>query len=238
MCLFTDSHLLTELRQRIKMNVIDLALLCIAVIMMISGAKKGILVSLLGTVRFFVGIPLSFAVSDRYYRLIYDGYVRDVIYKSVIDKINSQANIEGYIAQLNEKLQSFPVVTKGNLDMSALSSFSNKDLAVYVTDTLLKPIAESVVKAAVFAVVLLVFYLLTGVIIGLIRKIRKSKKAPLRRTGGFLGGVFGLVKAAGLVFVLCTVFDLIVSTGVQGEFVKLLSESLAVEFVGKINPLL
>ena len=220
------------------MNVIDLALLCIAVVITVDAVKKGIFLSLLATVRFFVSVPLSFAVSDKYYAMIYDEYVGEVIYNSVLDKINSQANIEGYIAELNEKVQAFPALIQGKIDLTALTSFSNQDAASYVTDTLIKPISESVVKAVLFAAVLAAFYLVTGLIIKAIKRIRKSKKAPFHKTGSLLGGVFGLVKAAGLVFVLCSILDLIVSSGVQGRFADLLSQSYAVEFVSKTNPLL
>lgn len=217
------------------MNIIDLVLVCIIAVTAFVGAKRGLFVSLLSMIRFFVGFPLSFAVSEKYNQVIYDNYVRQVIYNYILDKVNEQTNTETYIADLTQKIENLPIFIKDNIDISSLSLVSNEKVATYVTDTIAHPIAITILKALLFIVTLALFYIVTGFIIKFIKKIRSKKKNLLHKTGSFFGLLFGLAKGAGWVLFLCIVANFIVSSGFEGALIDTINESKIVEYISSFN---
>ncbi|MGN0521637.1 MAG: hypothetical protein ACI4IQ_03250 [Eubacterium sp.] len=220
------------------MNIIDIVFICIIAVMALAGAKKGLLLSLLSTVRFLVAIPLSFGISDYYYQTVYDNYIRQTAYNYVLDKINNEANVENYLNQLTEKIEQLPMLFRSSLDISSLSSVSNESIASSITDTVIEPVALLLTKIVLFAAVLIVFYILTDIIIRLVKKLRSKKHAPLHKTGSFLGALFGILKSFGLIYALSTIAGFVIDAGVQGEFIELLEGSAVLEFINGFNPLI
>ena len=70
------------------MNYIDLAFIVIAALMIIAGACRGFMVSLLSMLRLIVGIPLAYFVSDMYYAQLYNRFVKEIVYNNVLEELS------------------------------------------------------------------------------------------------------------------------------------------------------
>lgn len=220
------------------MGAIDIIFICIIIIMVFVGAKRGLILSLLSMLRFLIGVPLSFAVSDGCNQLVYDNYVRQTAYNYVLDKIQNEVNTQAYIDDLNDTIDQLPFFVKNNFDTSSLSAFSNETIAQKITDNLVEPIAIVVIKIILFIAVLALFYLLTGIIIRIAKKVRSNKNIPFHKTGSFFGGLFALFKSVGLIYVLSAAAGFIVSLQNQGWFAEAVEKSRIIQFINDYNPIL
>ncbi len=217
------------------MNVVDVIFILIIVFMAFTGAKRGFLVSFLSAVRFIIGVPLSFGISDRYYQTVYDSYVRQSIYDYVLKNINKQSDVKSYLSELSESIEQLPIFFTDKPDTSLLSTFSTEKLAAYVTDNLIEPIAVITVKVVMFVGVFIAFYIISGILINLIKGLRKRKDTPLHKTGGFLGALFGILKSAVFIYTLCTIAGFLTKSGINGTLVDALRGSMIIEFVNRFN---
>lgn len=107
----------------------------------------------------------------------------------------------------------------------------------YVPESIFAEQPEQIKEVAVFLTCFIVLLIASSLIIDLFLKMQKKKGMPLRNTNAFLGGVFGLVKAAALVFVISTILgfllDLIPDSG---RFVQAIESSYAVKYINDFNP--
>lgn len=151
-------------------SYIDIAFAVLAVLMTVVNAKKGLVVALVGMVRFFLIVPASYFLVD---------IVSPYIPQSLIDKVPEQA--QGIV---------------------------------------------------VFLIVFVVLIILTGLLIMLLKKLQHKKGVPLRHTNAFLGGLFGLVKALILIFVLSAAASLALEfIPKDNQFYEILGSSYVVDFV-------
>lgn len=219
------------------MNYIDLAFIVITAVMIVAGACRGLIVSLLSMLRIIVGAPLAFIVSDLYYSQIYNNLVKDIVYNNVLEELSQAQSIENIMADVKEFTQLFPNLFSGNIDLTA--ALSLEELSRAITDSVIEPIALVAVKIILFAAVFVAFYVITGIIILVVKRLRKKEHAPLKKTDFILGGAFGLVKAAVFAFTAATIIGFvaeIIPTG--NSFIKLADSSVALEFINTHNPLL
>lgn len=102
-------------------------------------------------------------------------------------------------------------------------------------------LAVRITEIVLFIVVLVLFYIITGAVIKLLKKLQKAEHMPLKYTNSFLGGVFGLVKALMLIIVICTVagcVDLIPENNDTQELINQINSSVVIEYVNEYNPML
>lgn len=219
------------------MNYIDLAFIGITAAIIIAGACRGLIVSLLSMLRFIIGIPLAFFVSDMYYSQIYNNLVKDIAYNHVLDELSQAQSIETIISNVREFTDSLPSIFSDNIDFTG--ALSIEEISRAITDNVIEPIALVAIKIIIFAAVFIAFYLITGIIILAVKRLRKKEHAPLKKTDFILGGLFGLVKAVLFVLTAATIIGYISAVvPADNSFIKLVESSYALEVINAQNPFL
>lgn len=221
------------------MNYIDLAFIIITVLMVIIGARKGFLVSLLSMLRFFIDVPLSFFVSGRYYQQAYDSFIKENAYNEVLEKISQSQSVNSIIKAVDEFTDSLPSVFSQGIDTDSFKNLSVEEISRTVTDSVVEPIALIIIKIILFIITFVLFYIAAGIVIFLIKSLQKKEHMPLKHTNSFLGGVFGLLKAVVLIFTVSTIIGYMSDILPQdNSFIKQADSSYALEFINTDNPLL
>lgn len=203
------------------------------------GARRGILISLFGMLRFAVGVPLSLYVGETYNKPIYDNYIRQYALDQVGKKLTNSQEITNFTNQLKDSINTFSFLLEDKADLDMLNNLTSDKAAVYITDNIIEPVAVEIVKLVLILLTFLLFYVITGIIVSTAKKIREKKDLPLHHTNSILGGVFGLVKAFIIVIVIGAVADLIVTLdGGENEFLRQLESSTILKYVNEYNPIL
>lgn len=219
------------------MNYIDLAFIVIAAVMIIAGAYRGLVVSLLSMLRFIAGIPIAYFVSDTYYSQIYNNLVKDIAYNRVLEELSQTQSVETIISNIKDFTDSLPSIFSGSIDLTG--ALSIEEISRVITDSIIEPIALIAIRLILFAAVFVAFYIITGIIILAVKRLRKKEHAPLKKTDFILGGAFGFIKA--MVFVLaCATIISYASAIVPADhpFIKTAESSRALEFINTYNPFL
>ena len=218
------------------MNFIDLSIIILILLIVWEGYARGFIVSLLSLVRFAVGIPVSFFIADKYSLALYNSHFRENISSRIFADIES-TGISEYIASVKTGVPEF---ISGTVDLSFLDNANTAAVADGVMKNIVDPVAETITKVALFVVSIVVFYLITGIILHIVKKMSNSSKAPFKNTNKFLGAVLGLLKALVIVFAVATVGGFITDSFSSGDniFLKQLESSAVIEFVNKFNPIL
>lgn len=221
------------------MNYIDLALIIITALMVIIGACRGLIISLISMVRFTIGVPLSFFVSEMFSKLVYDGFVKEIAYQKVSERLADSQSVNSIIKSVDDFTNSLPSIFSKGIDTASFKILSIDEISRAITDSVVEPIAVVIIKILLFVITFVLFYIITGVIISFIKTLQKKDHMPLKRTDIVLGGVFGFVKAFVLMFTLATIIGYICSIIPQtSSFAKQADSSFALEFINTYNPLL
>ncbi len=205
--------------------------------MVIAGASRGLIVSLLSTLKYIVGIPLSYFVSGLLYERLYDGVVRDLVYDRILEEITASVSAENMINGIKEFVNGLPETLAGEFDLSALSGLTAQQFSASLTDSVLEPVILTVLRIILFVVLFIVFCIIVSVLISAFSKMQKKKHAPLKHTNRFFGGVFGLLKAALLVFTASTIIGYVCGIlPADNSFVTQANNSFLLEFINHYNP--
>ena len=221
------------------MNLVDLTLVVFVALTVFVGIKRGFLISLLSALRFIIAVPLSLFVGNNYNVIIYNKVVRRYILEYVSKKLNDSGEITKFTENVKSFANTFSFFVKDNSTVKSLSNINSNEAAVYITDNILCPIVQEIIKILLILLTFILFYVITGIILSLAKKIREKKKLPLHKTNSFFGGVFGLVKSGAYVLVLSSISKFILDIiTVQNNFVTQLKGSVIIDFINKFNPLI
>lgn len=220
------------------MNYVDLCIIVLFLVIVLEGYARGFIVSLLSLVRFAVGIPVSFIVADKFSNVVYTNYFRDTINSDVLKGIEN-SGLDTYVASVKDTVNALPDVLKGSVDLSFLDSASAASAAEGVMRNIVDPVVDMIIKVALFVATLVVFYIVTGILLFVIKKLSNSNNAPFRKTNKFLGAVFGLVKALIFVFAIAKIGAFFTENlkTVDNSFLQEVASSGIIEFVNKFNPI-
>lgn len=221
------------------MNLVDLSLIVLIALTVFVGIKRGLLISLLSALRFIVSIPLSFFVGNNYNEITYKNYIRQYVLKYVDDKLSQSNEINDFLQNLKSITSTFSFLFKDKSLIKSINLVNTNTASVYITYNILCPIVQEIIKILLILLTFILFYVITGIILSLAKKIREKKKLPLHKTNSFFGGVFGLVKSGAYVLVLSSISKFILDIiTVQNNFVTQLKGSVIIDFINKFNPLI
>lgn len=221
------------------MNIADLVFAVLTALLVFVGYKKGLIVSLLELVKTIVGIPVSYFVSNKYSEPFYEAFVRERMREKIAQQISEKTNIDELAASIKQSLALFG----GKFDASSLDKFSGAKLVDYLEAQVFAPVAIGVIQVILFLLTFAVFGLVLSIVIALFKHSSKKddddKRSTLKTSNRLLGGVFGLIKAAVIVFAVSTacayLFKFMPKT--DSAFLQTLKDSRVIEFINKYNPL-
>ena len=209
------------------MNLVDLTLVIFVALTVFVGIKRGFLISLLSALRFIIAVPLSLFVGNRY------------ILEYVSKKLNDSIEITKFTESVKSFANTFSFFVKDNSTVKSLSNINSNEAAVYITDNILCPIVQEIIKILLILLTFVLFYVITNIILSFAKKIRKEKELPFHKTNSFFGGVFGLVKSGAYLIVISAVCEFVLDImTTQNQFVTQLRSSVIIEYINKFNPLI
>ncbi len=216
-----------------QINIIDIIIIALSLLLVVAGYFKGLFLSIVGIMRFVFAVPLSFFVSDNFSQGVYDGFVRSYAVERVGERISSFGSIDEYTNKLSESSSIVSAFIKQGLGSLSLESLTNEKAAAMIVDNLLESALITVIKVCLFVLTMLAFYLITSLIILIIRHFSKKDKTPLKTANRFFGAVFGAVKA----LMLAVAFSLVAKALLSVDFlsgykiVKVLDNSLIIDYI-------
>ena len=173
------------------MNLVDLTLVIFVALTVFVGIKRGFLISLLSALRFIIAVPLSLFVGNNYNVIIYNKVVRRYILEYVSKKLNDSSEITKFTENVKSFANTFSFFVKDNSTVKSLSNINSNEAAVYITDNILCPIVQEIIKILLILLTFVLFYVITNIILSFAKKIRKEKELPFQKTNSFFGGEFG-----------------------------------------------
>lgn len=221
------------------MNYVDLAIAVLTAVIVYIGFRRGLLVSLISMLRLVIAVPLSAWVGGAYSQQIYDSFIEEYAIERITSKLSDTSQISDFAADLRELVSSFSYLFSNTAELNIADSLTPEGAAVYIADNIIEPAAVEIVKIVLTILTFLIFYVITGIIVSVVKKLREKKHLPFHNTNSFLGGVFGFVKAVTVIFVVGFAADYIIGAQLfDNEFVSQLGTSKVLNFVNNFNPLI
>lgn len=223
------------------MNYIDIFFVVLIVLTVWAGYARGLFVSLISLLRFAVGVPLAFALSSQYNSYVYNEFVREFASNKITESLNSSADIDAFAASVREAAAELPLGLEHVLDLSFLDNVSNSSAVDLIMQNIVEPAALVMIQILIFILTIAVFYVITGIIISLVKKIERKEHVPLKKTNKFLGAVFGLAKSVIAVMAIAAIFNFVLDLygNISGNtFIRQLSSSSVLNFINQYNPIL
>lgn len=224
-------------------NYIDISFLVLTLIFLFVGYKRGIFVSVLGLLRYAVGLPLCFSISNTYAVPLYNGFIRNKALELIEKKLTESESVNSVSSALQDVVSNMPSFLKNSIDTSAIN-FNKTDFAEQILNSVFEPILINIAKIFIFILVFILFFGATGFLLTILNKARKDKehkngKSSLSKADSFVGAVFGFGKALLLIFAITTI--LLYINGLNLDFssnlTKQIDGSFLLPLIDRINPL-
>lgn len=222
------------------LNIIDIIIIALSAVLIITGYFRGLLLSVVGIFRFVVAVPLSFFVSDNYASTVYDGFVRSYAVDRISERISNVGSVEGFMSELSSSSSIVGSFIKQGLGSLSLDSLTSERAAAMIVDNLLESSIITIIKVALFVLTMLAFYVITALIILIIKHFSKKDKTPLKTANRLLGGLFGAVKAFMLLVAFCLLARVLLSVDFLGGYkiIKALDQSLIIDYINNSSLLI
>ena len=226
--------------------ILDLIFIALAVVMIILGAKKGLIKALLDGLSTIASGIIAYILATPVAKVIYDAFVRGIV-KSEFEKgLNESGTDFGSISEkVNVLVSELPegalnIASKFGFDVNgAISNVvsSAPDSNESLVETLMTNIGDNIFLTITEAVTMIALFIIVSIaltfVIRLLNKV--VKKLPVvKQANKLAGGLLGLVKAVVIIFVVSTVLVFVKNEALT----PIINSSLILGFVNDINPLL
>lgn len=226
------------------LNYIDIAIVALFLILTFEGYKRGFLISLLEFIRFTLGIPLCFSLSNSMALPVYNSYVRQKALDSIRENVTNTANVDEITKNIDSAISDLPSFLTSNIDTSFLH-ISSEDVAQAVLVNVFEPILIAIVKTVIFILVFFLFFLATKILIRLASRSRRhhmdrQHKSALTRVNSAFGAIFGFLKSFVVVLAVTSALMFVLNfeeITFKQEFITQISDSYFLPLIDKINPL-
>ncbi len=227
--------------------IVDILIVALFVFLVVAAYKKGFVSTVIDTFAVAISAVVSYMFFEPVAEGAYNLLVRDLVETrftrvlddisttlSVADKVN--AMIDG-LPQSAVKLAEVMGVNFNSLalSMSSGGNLSDDALISLAVEKIGHPIMINVTEVitfiAMFVVITIALKFLAGV-------FKKANDIPLLgKLNAGLGGVIGLVKAAAIVFVVCTAFYFIAGMSGAGPVIEAINNSKIYAVIIENNPI-
>lgn len=221
--------------------VIDLGLLAVVVICVITGAKKGLVRTVLELVAFAAAILLAVQLCTPMASACYDNLLSARVESKIEEQLNTSEGATA-VKKASAVLESLPKFMKpyaenGDSSVSALTEqianggYSGTDAARLLNENIARPVCEAVLRAVLF---LMLFAVLGGVFDWLAKVISKLFKIPIvKNVNAALGGALGALKGCAFAVIAALLLTAVVPYADEA-YREALRASHIVSFVGSL----
>jgi uncharacterized membrane protein required for colicin V production len=226
--------------------ILDLIFIALAVVMIILGAKKGLIKALLDGLSTIASGIIAYILATPVAKVIYDAFVRGVVKSEFLKGLNDSGTDFGSINEkVNALVNELPegalaIASKFGFDVNgAISNVvsSAPDSNESLVETLMTNIGDNIFLTITEAVTMIALFIIVSIaltfVIRLLNKV--VKKLPvIKQANKLAGGLLGLVKAVVIIFVISTVLVFVQNE----ELAPMINSSVILKVVNDINPLL
>ena len=226
--------------------VIDVVLIVLIGFVIFKSYQQGFLSSILDTFSVAIAGVLAYMFSSPVAEKVYDMFVKELVktrFTRVLDDVSANLSISEKVKAMIEGLPPTAVklaeATGLNVsDIGGSLAVNNSMSNEQIVDVVVDQVGYDIMIAITEFICFIALFLIATIAIKFISKLFvNANKLPVIKTiNGLLGGVVGVVKAAVILFVVCTlIYFLGATTG--GEFGDAVSESYVCSFVNGVNPI-
>ena len=226
--------------------ILDLIFIALAVVMIILGAKKGLIKALLDGLSTIASGIIAYILATPVAKVIYDAFVRGVVKSEFLKGLNDSGTDFGSINEkVNALVNELPegalaIASKFGFDVNgAISNVvsSAPDSNESLVETLMTNIGDNIFLTITEAVTMIALFIIVSIaltfVIRLLNKV--VKKLPvIKQANKLAGGLLGLIKAVVIIFVISTVLVFVQNE----ELAPMINSSVILKVVNDINPLL
>ena len=224
--------------------LMDLAVVLIVIWQVRRGYHNGLMRMLIECLSWLaaavLAVMISYAISGTIYDMFFAGRITEAVTNAILEAGSPEAfagSLEQTLASMPEAIRSAAEFLMGGVDLSAVTSAQAAELAQTVTDSIVRPLITSAIQLVSF---LILFAL--GLMVLHIVAIAFGAFNSIPLVGGInraLGGVFGLVKAAAILFILTLVLQFYFTFGTPSGVLTpaAVQESFLTEIFYDNNPL-
>ena len=217
--------------------LMDLAVVLIVIWQVRRGYHNGLMRMLIECLSWLAAAVLAVMIS---YAMFFAGRITEAVTNAILEAGSPEAfagSLEQTLASMPEAIRSAAEFLMGGVDLSAVTSAQAAELAQTVTDSIVRPLITSAIQLVSF---LILFAL--GLMVLHIVAIAFGAFNSIPLVGGInraLGGVFGLVKAAAILFILTLVLQFYFTFGTPSGVLTpaAVQESFLTEIFYDNNPL-
>lgn len=226
--------------------ILDLIFIALAVVMIILGAKKGLIKALLDGLSTIASGIIAYILATPVAKVIYDAFVRGIVKSEFLKGLDDSGTDFGSISEkVNALVNELPegalnIASKFGFDVNgAISNVvsSAPDSNESLVETLMTNIGDNIFLKITEAVTMFALFIIVSIaltfVIRLLNKV--VKKLPVvKQANKLAGGLLGLVKAVVIIFVVSTVLVFVQNE----ELAPMINSSVILKVVNDINPLL
>ncbi len=223
---------------------VDILLLLAFFGMIVVGAAKGFVKSILGMVAMIAAFILAYQLSAVLAPVIYDRFISERVYETIKEKLVDSSGAGAAARQVAAVFATIPAVVlnmAGSIGIDTdgivqkVNALDNQgaNIAAELEKSIAAPIITAVAHAILFVVVLTVSYILLMIVVKLVDKFFKL---PLLKTANkLLGGVLGAFKGVFLVFLLCVILEVVAGIGENSFAMDAVASSKIITFLNENN---
>lgn len=227
--------------------VLDIILAGIFIVLVVSAAKKGFVLTVLEVVAIIAALFCASYISEPIAQTSYDMFIKSSVVKTVNAEISEKAVPANLGDVAFEAIPDYAVnfAECAGIDTQSVKNSINNTISRAVqngkTDEIGEKVEENCVRPiAVPAIRIILFFILFVILLLVFRLIAKavSKMVQIPVVGTLdtvLGGVIGALRGAAVLIIVSTVFVTMLSGG-DSDFAVAVRESKVIEFVNGYNP--
>ena len=224
--------------------VMDLAVVLIVIWQVRRGYHNGLMRTLIECLSWVaaavLAVMISYAVSGTIYEMFFAGRITEAVTNAILEAGSPETfagSLEQTLASLPEAVRAAAEFLLDGVDLSAVTSAQAAELAQTVTNSIVRPLIISAIQLVSF---LILFVL--GLIVLHVVAVAFGMFNAVPLVGGInrmLGGVFGLAKAAAILFILTAALQLYFGFGSPSSVLtpEAVQESFLTEIFYDNNPL-
>lgn len=197
--------------------ILDIIIVAIVALFILFGIKKGFARSFIEIVGYILAILISFSVATTVSDYVYEKKIKENIVSSVGELAYEKTDeagksIDAVWDSIPTYIKTVAGIQKDSVDeyiseYKTNTSNSVKDMALAVSENIVKPIATSAIRLAVEIVLLILLLILVKFFAKIVGKL--FNKSILRGTNKFLGGILGAGKGALIALISVSIFMLL-----------------------------
>ncbi len=227
--------------------IVDAIIIAIIVLVVVHSCKKGFASSLVDTFSMIIASVASYFVSPKVAQFLYDYFIKNTVsrgFEKALDEINTGAavneKIDAMVASLPEGAvnlaQNLGLVNLNGVGIHLSGTVDNTQLISTVLNNIAYSVMTTITKVVVFFILFVLFTLALRMVSKFLEKVNKIPLIGKLNAG--LGGALGVIKAAIIVLVVCTVMYFIASSSDNLQLVSAITSSKLYNFINGINPIL